>query len=570
MIDDVALLAGKPVSPHTDFKSALLTSDHPIFDRHLGDRASAIKSTISAIFSSFTATSPEITELQNRLATLLAQEKIQAAELQKITAERDEISERHFTATQRYMIAEKKLDRTKSATVQKLEAQAIASTRPTVNGQSGEQATKREGSTETNGTPADTEATEAAETARKEAVAVSVKRAEQIEKLVEENKKLTEKLSAAQIKATSLSDEDYAHCDLFKTLRSQNEDVIRRVNDLEATNVQLREEAKQLHAERTLYREENDNELRSHTLQMESEAAQTEADLARIRHARDELHAEVAKLKSEREQTRVSIEQSKELVEAREARIAALESEAERLRAAKEQENVDPTGLSKEELESKLKGLEKDKSMLEGELRSMELAWKKAQAVASRKYTDILDAEEKLARLSAEKSKADQKYFGAMKAKETREAEIRTLRQQNSKSSDIVSQLKDAESSCRSLVVNLEKQLAETRDNLAAVTNQQRASQYHISEHKASSERLTAQMAEVQETLNAKDASTQSALQAQRLAEEQLAALKVRLGETEKQVEHWKKRGSTTTSDDLKNLRVSKPSNCVVLLTPAR
>ncbi|KAB8349525.1 hypothetical protein FH972_023551 [Carpinus fangiana] len=557
LIDEVALLAGTSTSPHTQFNSALLNTDTPTFEKHLFDRSSSIKSMLTTLFSAIPAATAEVSALQDRLASLLAQEKTQVAELQKITSERDEISERHFTATQRYMIAEKKLDRTKSATVQKLEAQAIASSKPVVNGtQSADQAIKREGSTETNGAPVDSEAVEAAETARKEAVAVSAKRAEQIEKLVDENKKLNEKLSAAQIKATTLSDQDYAHCELFKTLKTQNEDVIKRVNDLEATNVQLREEAKQLHAERTLYREENDNELRNHTIQMETEAAETEANLARIRHARDELNSEVAKLKAEQEQAKVSAEQSKQLVEAREARIAALESEAERLRSSADEASADPSGLSKDELEAKLRAVEKDKSMLEGELRSMEQAWKKAQAAASKKWSDTLDAEEKLARLAAEKSKADQKYFGAMKAKETREAEIRMLRQQNSKSSEIVSQLKDAESSCRGLLVNLEKQLAEARDNLSLVSNQQRASQYQISEHKSASERLTAQMAEVQKALSSKDTNVQSALQAQRLAEEQLASLKIKLGESEKQVETWRKRGQANSSEDAKNLRM--------------
>jgi len=91
-----------------------------------------------------------------------------------------------------------------------------------------------------------------------------------------------------------LTDDDYAKTDLFKTLKSQHEDVIKRINNLEATNVQLREEAQKLQAERTAYRIQMDDESRAVISETESQLARAEADLTRIRNSRDELLADIA------------------------------------------------------------------------------------------------------------------------------------------------------------------------------------------------------------------------------------------------------------------------------------
>lgn len=53
----------------------------------------------------------------------------------------------------------------------------------------------------------------------------------------------------------------------------------------------------------------------------------------------------------------------------------------------------------------------------------------------------------------SKKSKADQRHFQAMKAKEVLQLENRSLKVQNSKSSEIITQLKDAEKASQQLVV---------------------------------------------------------------------------------------------------------------------
>lgn len=498
------------------------------------------------------AAEPEVRSLQERLSALLATEKAHVIESQRIIGERDQLSERLEQASYRYLLAEKKLDRAKSAQVQKLERQA------TMGGTSesssiSEKKTAKNEVAETNG-DVDSAVHAAAETARREALAASEKRKLQTEQLETENKQLTEELTSAKVRLTSLSDEDYAKTDLYKLLKSQHEDVIKRVNDLEATNLQLREEAQKLQAERTSYRNNMEEESQTNTTDLESQLARAESDLARIRNARDELSAELSVRKGSQEQSQVASDSIKELAVARETRIVALESEVERLKLQIGESTSASTdealqGMSVEELRSKLKTLENQHLLLNNELPSMEAAWKKTKSLAERKVSEIMEWEEQRTRINAEKAKADQKYFAAMKAKEARENELRTLKAQNAKSSEIVTQLKDAENNSRSLIINLEKQISESKESLTSLSQQNRTMQQKLSEGNITLEKLRTQITDMKKLVVSKDAASSAAASAKRQAEVELEEVKVRLEDTKKSLDNMKRKGSGRESE---------------------
>ena len=550
------------------FPSSLLFADNAKFEEHLQSRSKDISSAISQLFASPQSPSPEVADLQTRLSTLLAAEKAHLVELEKSRVEKEQFEERLENASLRYMVAEKKLERAKSAAVAKLERQAIFGGRGDSGsglGGAGEGATNsiRDSNAGINGVADDSDGVTDAESGRREAVAVAEKQKEQIQKLEGENEKLTAQLTALNIKLSRLSDEDYSRTDLFKHLKSQHEDVIKRINNLEATNVQLREEAEKLQAERTAFRIQLENESHSAIVEKELGLARVESDLARIRTGRDELLADLAIRKASLDQEHAASEQVKELSAARDDRIKALESETERLRIQLQpdectggsEEGLDQLGA--EEIRSKYQGLKQQYSMLSNELPSMATAWKKASALASHKVGEFVALEEKVVRLGAEKSKADQKYFAAMKAKEARDQEVRTLRAQNSKSSDIVSQLKDAESSSRDLVVKLEKQLVEAKDAVNSLTTQNRTAHQQITEDNIVTESLKMQVGELKKALTAKDVSLSTTAIAYRKAETEVEELKVRLEETKKSLESWKSKGLGNQTGEYEMLRVS-------------
>ena len=356
-----------------------------------------------------------------------------------------------------------------------------------------------------------------------------------------------------------LTDDDYAHTDLFKQLKSQYDDVVTRINHLEATNVQLREEAAKFRSERTAYRNQVDEETQNAIAEKEAQLMRAETDLARIRNARDELLADQQMRKAAQEQEKTAAAKVQELADAGQARIAALESEVERLRmeigdgvSSKSAEEI-----SSDELRTKFSNLDRQYSMLNTELASMQIACKKYSSLASQKVTDFSALEEKVARLIAEKSKADQKYFAAMKSKEARELEVRTLRMQNSKTSDIVSQLKESEAATRSLLANMEKQVSETKEALNFMMSKNHAAQQQVTEKNITIEGLNRQVTELKALSASKDSTLASASSACRQAETEVEGLKTSLADTKKSLENWKNKSLGNSSSEYEMLRVS-------------
>ena len=472
----------------------------------------------------------------------------------------------------RYMVAEKKLDRAKSLTVAKLERQATAGGRvepgsgSTTDGPSGK-------GDAPNGQAVDSEALADSEIARKAAVTRSEKQREQLDQVAAENEKLTSQLTVLKARLTRLTDDDYAKTDLFKQLKSQHEDMIKRINDLEAVNVELRTEAEKLQAERTAYQAQMDAESSAANAEREQLLAKAENDITRIRTARDELAAELAVKKAAQEEERTSIGHLKQLNDAKEERISALQSEVDRVQLSSSDRACDSTAdgglgsFTEEELRTKHLNLDRQYAMLNQELASMGTAFKKASAAASQRTTNLAAMEEKLVRLAAEKGRADQKYFAAMKAKDAREQEVRTLRAQNSKSSDIVSQLKDAEAATRSLTMNLEKQLAEARESLTTLTRKMRAAQQQSSEHLILNEGLKAQVDELKASFATKDASIAATSASQRSSEVELAGLRTEVEELKTRLQSWQTKGIGNDNEHHEALRVCGPLPCCFSFT---
>lgn len=558
LLDEVKLLVGNLNDHETfsPFPSALLSSDSSTFEQHLRARSKEISSAISDLFGSTKPPSPDISVLQSRISHYLATEKIHITELEKFRKEHDNLEERLEAASLRYMLAEKKLDRVKSTTVQKLERQANSG------GQS-ESGSGLGGGMDGKDSKVDSEALFEAEKSRKEAFASCEKQKEQLAALEADNEKLTAQITTLEIRLTHLSDDDYSKTDLFKYVKSQHEDVIKRINDLEATNVKLREEAEKLQAERATYRYQAEEEAQMSISEKDAQLAQAENDLARIRTLRDELVADVAMRKAAQGQERASFDQMKELCSSYEERIKVLESEIERWKMPSGQANGVPSPQpsieesSTDELQTKYTTLEKQYAMLKTELQSMEKVYQKTSSVANQKVNHLTALEEKMLRLGAEKSKADQKYFAAMKAKEAREQEVRSLRAQNSKTSEIVSQLKEADLASRNLMLNLEKQILELKSSLNTISNKTSATQQQVNEKNILLEGLKAQVEELKKNLIAKDNAANTAASAQRKAEVESEARKVSLEETQKSLETWKKKALGNQSSEAEMLRVS-------------
>lgn len=487
----------------------------------------------------------------------------------RLRTEKEELSERLETASLRYIKAEKRLDRAKSSAVAKLEQQAIAGTGNSAG--SGIGGVENTGDVEmANGV---SEESESSLTAYKEASAIVTKQKEQLDAILAENKSLTEQLTAATARFANLNEDDYARTELFKQFRVQHEDVIRRVNHLEATNIQLREEAEKYQAERTAYRVQIEGESEVVSGDLEAQIVRLEADLTRVRSARDEVIADLNVRKATLEQERTSSEHLKELVAAKEERLTALDSEVERLKLRLKEEDAQLTPrsdiemLDLQQLRQKYDTLAKEFEAINNEVTVLQGAYKRVQTLSTKKVMDFTSLEEKVQMLHAEKAKADQKYFAARKDMDTRVHEVHTLRSQNAKSSEIITQLKSVETANRNLLSNLEKQLSDVRQANVTITAENKKMEATSKEASSRAENMKLQVNELNNLLKAKDAHNANTKQKIYATETEIEQLRVKYEQAQKDRDSWKAKSLSNQSGEEEMLRVCFPSRFIMNVT---
>jgi E3 ubiquitin-protein ligase BRE1 len=482
---------------------------------------------------------------------LLAKQKELMVKLERISLEKDDLSEQLDRATLRYVKAEKKLDRTKSAQVQKLEQQAIANATSRPANSEGENGAE---SSETNST------SEALQAEILEVTAVAAKHKEQLESLFAELKAIQDENSTFKSRREGTTEDDFARSEVFRQLKAQNEDLIRRINHLEAVDKQLREEVEKFQAERTLFRTQLEGEAQRATGELEDQIQVKEQDLTRIRSARDELVADISMRKASQEQQRQDREHLNDLIERQTEQIATLDSQLNHL---KPPEELTPQSLpaeleaiSLEELRTKYLKLQKDYDAINNELPVIEKAYRKSMVLGKKKIMDFAALEERVAILIAEKAKADQKYFAAHKDMDMRKAEIRALRTQNSKSSEIIAQLKEVESQNRTLLSNLEKQLSDLKQSNMAVVTENKRLEALSTDAQRRLESGKSQVTDLTNLVKSKDATNIALRERATALEAEAEKLKVRADNVQKDRDNWKAKSLSNTSVDEDMLRV--------------
>ncbi|KAF4581893.1 RING-12 protein [Ophiocordyceps camponoti-floridani] len=558
LLEEVEVLA-KGTLPDTvspsepPYLSGVSFKDLHEFQSHMQEKGKAIKAKAESLLCHIAAhrgkIEPDVAAMEGKITSLLSAQKEYLLKLDRLDSEKDQLSEQLNAATLRYFRAEKKLDRAKSAQVQKLEQQAFANaTKPAATPGDGGQ-----DSAESNGNADDLQVK------YEEAMTSATKQKEQLDAALSEFRALQDENSNLKCRQNAWTDEDLVRSDVFKQFKGQNEDLIKRVNNLEATNKQLREEAEKLQAERTAFKGQLETDANQVTQELESEVMSRDQDLARVRSARDEILAENTQRKASMDQERTSLTLLRDLVEAKDDRIAALESKLARLEPTGDEEASpsadDAQELSTEDLRQKYKKLQQDFHAINQELPSIEKAYKKMKDLAQKKVVEVVTLEDKVALLIAEKSKADQKYFAARKDADTRNNEIRSLRHQNSKSTEIIAQLKDVETQTRTLLGNLEKQLADLKQTNAVLTAESKKVETTSHDAVRRVETLNRQIADMSAVVKSRDAAAAAARERYLAQEAEAEKLKVRVEHAQKDRDSWRSKALSNSSEEEEMLR---------------
>lgn len=549
-----------PTHRHTDPPSisSLAFKDSPDFELHLADKGATLKTRIDALFQHLAATRgevrPDVARLEAQVKDFLAQQKEYLVKIDQLESKNATLSEQLDAVTLKVLKAERKLDRARSFQVHKLEQQALASatTKPVTPGHE-----NGEGS-DSNGDYVELKVR------YHEAVAVMEKQKEQIDSVMSELKGLQDENATYKARKESVTDDDYARTDVFKHFKAQNEDLIKRINNLEAINKQLREEAEKLQAERTAFKTQLESEAQSATSDLEEHIQRLESDLTRVRAARDELLAEMTNVKSshEHEKRQYYQVQMRDLIDTKDDRISALESELARLRPGEDVRMTTPRedleALSIRELSQKYMQLERDFEAINKEMPLLEKSYKKSSSLAHSKVMDFTALEEKNAMLVAEKNKAEQKYFASRRDMDATKGEIRALRHQNLKSSEIIAQLKTIEMQSRSLMSTLEKELAALRHSNASLATENKKLELASADANRRAESGRAQLSDLTNLVKSKDATNFAVKEEKMAHERELEKLKARVVHVTTERDSWKTKSLSNSTEEEDMLRVSQ------------
>ena len=105
---------------------------------------------------------------------------------------------------------------------------------------------------------------------------------------------------------------------------------------------------------------------------------------------------------------------------------------------------------------------------------------------------------------------------------------------------------------------NQEKQIAEQKSAIAALSTKLNALYQQLSERNILNDGLRLQVEDLKKNMARKDESSNIVSSAHRKAEIELETLNIRLTETQKSLESWKAKGLGNQSDEYEMLRVSE------------
>lgn len=301
----------------------------------------------------------------------------------------------------------------------------------------------------------------------------------------------------------------------------------RRTQDLLADNARLEQELQrrldtlgQLQGEQAFYEKGVRENFEQQKQQLQKHLEQAEADVSRIRSVRDELMGELNVKKAAEVEHVKQVEALKERLELAEAKIASSAS------AAPAQVDDVVEGKSEDELRELAVKLARQNKAFAAEIPGLEQAFAKAHARANQKILDQAAVDAKVGALTTAKVKADEKYFGAMRARDALNIEYQQVKAALAKSSDVINGLRTQEQKLVSNTARVQRQLAEAEGKVVQVQRAQAQVERRRNELEQQLSSARHEIAKLQSQLTARDGDVVHERAAKRALEQQIEKLK--------------------------------------------
>lgn len=281
----------------------------------------------------------------------------------------------------------------------------------------------------------------------------------------------------------------------------------------------------------------------THSEELQKQLRARDADMARLRGQRDELHAELLERRSRETVRFAHVDEAKSLLAPKEERMAAmqvqiarLESELKALREESQVDHAPPGDVDVAKLQRRLQAADSSSAMLSDEVDRLSAAYDQLERQAESRVTNVARLEDKILRLTTEKAKADNKYFAAMRAKDALDAEKRALTRSAERQTKVIERYMDTERALQAQIQLAEKEVTALRKSVHT-----QATRLHEAERDASV--LRRRHAESERARHAAEASVAQHLQAAsreqaacQHAEERAAALEREAGRLRRRV----------------------------------
>ncbi|KAG7739016.1 hypothetical protein KL923_002816 [Ogataea haglerorum] len=278
---------------------------------------------------------------------------------------------------------------------------------------------------------------------------------QQLEEKMKLIQELEAKLSELSIKLLDPSEEDLEKSSLFQSLSAKNIELNTELSKVKYEGSKTESQYLALESSITQNQSALEEKLRTEMKSNNGYIQKLETDLSRIRADRDELQAQISVLKAEKGKSELT-EEYRKLNEVLEKRLEELEKSVNR--------DYEAEATSSEDIAT----LQKHNSILTMELKQMEEAFKQTRQIAQSKLQKYADSDSYINKLTVEKNKADQKYFQAMRSKDSLTSQNRILNSNLAKQNELIDVLKGNEKNLMKKF-EIEQQLYDKLKNLEIV-----------------------------------------------------------------------------------------------------
>ncbi|KAI5964055.1 BRE1 [Candida pseudojiufengensis] len=246
----------------------------------------------------------------------------------------------------------------------------------------------------------------------------------QITELSESNQELSKKAENLDNKLHNLQESDLQESVNYKKIIKNNQllqDQISKVNKLNSLNInKLNElEKNQINIKNLI-----EKDIKEENEKLKQQLNKNEEDLVRIRTTRDELLSKNTILTTQ--------------IEDQKTNQALIELNKTYSKRIEELESIKSSTTTTTTTEDQI-------NLLQNEIKELELAFKQTRDLTLKKLNSTIDQDNVIKKLTIEKTKADQKYFASMRLKDSLTNENKILKQQISKTQDLIKNLNELE-----------------------------------------------------------------------------------------------------------------------------